>query len=297
MLKIISTPKSPDILNRDGSILKATSIIILGCIVYSVLTEFTFFFFSIVSYIKLSPWLSYPIGLMATIFLIYLIEAKGIEFMKYVWDCVLYGRIKEDVFMFLFSVAIVFCCYAVSYNISIYGIPSISKKFVEIPIMGNTFLIDSTKNKDVSEVLTTYTNDSLLIGESYHSQIELIRNEYRAKITKEQTNVTLYKRKEQRTEKSYQSRITYHKGKIETLKANREKAINEKEILKANELKTLLTERKNSIKEIKDTHQADKRNIENKNTNKETNYKTELESTTGGMSNGCLLYTSDAADE
>ena len=289
MLKITSVPTSPKILSRDGGILKATFIIILGCITFSVLTEFTFFFLSITEYLKFSKWLSYPIGFITTCFLIYLIEAKGIEFLKYVYDCILYKRIKEDAWLFFFSILITAVCYSASYFISISGVPSISNKLVEAPILGNTAAVDSTLNSERNFVLNNYSSDSLLVEQNYNNQISTLKNEYESKIEKENVSINHLDRKEQRTGKSFTTAKNRIRGKISDLDQTKENKVGQLLLQKNSELTDLRNGKNNRLSVIEADHRIGGSGIDSLNLNLQGVYESELESTKNGLGRGIFI--------
>jgi len=289
MLKITSVPTSPKILSRDGGILKATFIIILGCITFSVTTEFTFFFLSVSEFLNFTRWLSYPIAFVTTCFLIYLIEAKGIEFLKYVIDCILHKRVKEDVWLFIFSFLITAVCYAASYFISISGVPSISDKFVEAPILSKTSEVDSTFNIERKFILSNYSSDSLLIEQNYNNQITTLKNEYQSKIDKIQTGIDNLKRKEQRTGKSFTTSTNRALGKIADQENTRENKIGQLQVEKGNELSGLRKDKNSKLEAAVALHRIEQGDIKNRNFEKENDYKSELDSTKNGMGNGILI--------
>jgi hypothetical protein len=288
MINFRSTPKNPAILARDGKLLLAAKTGILLAVSYSIFTEFNFIHSSIGSKISI-PYIGGIVKTLITLFCIFIIEGGGLVALAYIIDRVLKNEWKQNKINLIGSFLMLLICYSFTVTTSIGGTQKISSKIVEAPTMVITSNVDSTAQQAQKVIKTQYSNDSLLIAQSYNLQIRAITNEYNAKAAKLQTSIDNYKRKGERTGKSYISSINYLKGKIQGIKSDQAAKVGTIEISKSNELKTLLTERKADAKTKEQQYKKEKNIIVSSNANNEKKYKAEKENVYSSMWYGIFL--------
>ena len=292
-MKIIkSSPTNPQILNTYGGLLKVASLLIMFCICISSLTEmgvsYSFFDskFSFMGYFGIFLTMSF------TIAFVMLLEGGGKLSLSYSIDFFLYKRWKDKGLELILGIIVILTTlilYYTSVNISLNGSPTVVKSFEEAPELQNTKNIDSTLTIDKMELQKTFSNDSLLIAQGFNNTITNLKNEYKGKVEKEKIRITNYKRKEERTGNSYTTSINNLKGKIASLEAEEAQRIGKQESSKLGELRELVNERKNDLKNVAASHKSEKGKIENKNNTAINDFESEIKNSSEGLGSLILI--------
>lgn len=102
MINFKSIPTNPDILKRDGKLLKAAKVGILLCVSYSIFTEFNFIFQSIGQNIDIG-FFTKPLKVIAAILAISIIEGGGLIALAYLIDRVLKKMLECIEYNFIYS--------------------------------------------------------------------------------------------------------------------------------------------------------------------------------------------------
>ncbi len=288
---IKNAPKKPEILQRDGQILKAAKTGIILAVSWSIYTEYNFINSIAAQNLDtfLPPAVDAFIHFLITLFAISIIEGTGLTMLAYFIDNYLNKTLRTNFINCIGAGLLVLLSYSFTVGVSFYGVQTVSKKWVEAPTLSSTSIIDSLAKKEKQDIQRTFSSDSLLIAVNYNNQIEAIKNEYKAKIDKLKRSISNYKRKEQRTGQSYFSARNYLQGKIENLKSEQAQSIGALQAAAGAELKDLIETRRTAANNTRTKAQDKTKQIDNSNTEKQNNYKSELSSTVLKMKYGVLF--------
>jgi hypothetical protein len=278
---IKNTPTNPEILQRDGRILKAAQTGIILAVGWSIYTEYNFI--NSIAAKNLNTFLPAALDtvlhFLISVFSISIIEGTGLIMLAYLIDNILKKTLRSNLINCIGAGLLVVVCYSFAVGVSIGGIDKVSQKWVEAPALSSTSIIDSLAKQEKQGIQRTFSNDSLLVAVNYNNQIEAKKSEYSAKIAKLQTSKENYKRKEQRTGQSYISSRNYLQGKIEKLKSEQAQSIGSLQIAAGAELKELIKERKADTGAAGAEHKTEKQKINSFNEKSTKKYKNKIEST------------------
>ena len=260
MINFRSTPTNPQIIARDGKLLKAAKVGILLCISYSVFTEFNFIYQSIGANIDIG-FFTKPLKALITILAVGIIEGGGLIALGYLIDRILKNEIASNKINIVGSVVMVILCYSFAVVTSIGGTQKISSNLVETPTLLETEPIEKAKLQSLLSISKQFSNDSTLIAGGYNSQIKGISTKKDIEKAKLQRSIANYKSKEKREGKSYQSSINWLNHKIGNLESRTASEILNIERKKTDELKAILSDRNTQRNASTEIHTKDKESV------------------------------------
>lgn len=205
--------------------------------------------------------------IFATIFTLF-IELGGRLFLAFLTIAFLNRLLQGlDLLITVLLGTLVFFCLSISIFASWKGSPEIAENIIVAPTLATTDGIDTKFSKERQLVFFSFTADSNLISNNYNNQITSIKNEYAAKVEKQNTQIDLFIRKEQREGKSYKSRKAFLKGKIADIQSEEANRIFKMESDKSSELKQLLAQKKISLSNLNQTSKEEKKKVDQNNNN------------------------------
>lgn len=288
MINFKSIPTNPDILKRDGKLLKAAKVGILLCISYSIFTEFNFIYQSIGQNIDIG-FFTKPFKILAAILAISIIEGGGLVALAYLIDRVLKKEIASNKINIVGSVFMVILCYSFAVVTSIGGTQKISNNLVQVPTLLDAEPIENKVSKNLLSINKQFSNDSILIVGGYNSQIDGISKKTDIEKAKLQRSIANYTSKEKREGKSYQSSINWLNHKIGNLESKTASEILNIERKKTDELKALLSDRNSQSKVSTETYTKDKENVLERNKTANKDYLNERSMVYNSMKYGILF--------
>lgn len=176
------------------------------------------------------------------------------KFLPYSVRVFLYKRWQGlDRVMSLFILSVCGLLLAGSITLSFKG----SFELVEIvtePVAATTHKADQQHSTKIASIESQYSSDKAAIEETYSAQIAGINSKYAGLIGKQDSEIVLYTRKEQRTGKSYQSRKQVHRGNIAKLQAEQGAQLAAIQEAKRKELSNLSDQKRTASSKAETSH-------------------------------------------
>jgi len=288
MINFRSTPKNPQILARDGKLLKAAKVGILLCISYSIFTEFNFIYQSIGDKVSI-PYIGTFVKVLFTVLAVTIIESGGLVALAYLVDRILKNEIASNKINIIGSVVMVILCYSFAVVTSIGGTQKISNQLVQVPTLLDSEPIEKAKLQSLLSISQQFSNDSSLIVGGYNSQIDGISTKKDIEKAKLQRSIANYKAKEKKQGNSYQSSINWLNHKTSNLESRTASEILNIERKKNDELRALLSDRNAQRKASTEIHTKDKESVLERNKRANTSYLNERSMVYNSMKYGILF--------
>ena len=244
-----SLPSNGDFFNRYATLIPTLSKLGFIAQIISSITEIGIIYGLIYSRaLEHSPTFAPIFAFIGAIIGTAFLEIGLRKFTPYSVRAFLYGRFKGlDLAMTLFILSINFGLLFSSGALSFKGSKEIVELTAPIPEEKKTDKIDNRFQVQKEEILKSFISDTSTLVTNYQKQIEAKENYYLSLIGLKESQIKNYIRKEERTGKSYSTRKESLRGEIQTIKAKKATAIGQLEKTKTDELKQLISERKNNI--------------------------------------------------